>query len=264
MIVTHAVTGAQATQRHGPIRHERKQPAFRPTAAQADKPRVREARQRRYAQIKNVFAAAGIDYPARHVLLRVFKREGVVELWVQPSRAKPYVHLKDYDICMRSGVLGPKRRQGDLQVPEGFYEITWFNPHSNFWLSMKVSYPNRSDRIRGGRNPGGDIFIHGSCVTIGCIPIRDRWIEELYLISLDSHWRYGRRPAVHIFPTRLDDSGMTWLEKTFSNRRDLLSFWKELRPGFLYFEEKHLPARFTIDEDGRYRFHQPLKQLGGR
>ena len=229
-------------------------PAFRPTDAQKNRPRVKLARRRRHEQIRKLFADAGIAYPARRILLRVFKREGTVELWARPGDGRPYVHLKDYDICMSSGVLGPKRARGDLQVPEGFYEITWFNPNSNFWLSMKVSYPNRSDRIRGGRQPGGDIFIHGSCVTIGCIPIRDKWIEELYVISLDSHWRYGKRPLVHIFPTRLNDEGMAWLEKSFSSRPDLLTFWRELRPGFLYFERHHLPARFTIGPDGAYRF----------
>lgn len=229
-------------------------PRFQPTRAQQDQPRVRGARRRRREDIRRLFAKAGLDYPPRRVLLRAFKNEGVLELWVEPARGQPYVHLKDYAICMRSGDLGPKRRRGDGQVPEGFYRITWFNPHSQFLLSMKLDYPNRSDRIRGGPHPGGDIFIHGSCVTIGCIPITDRYIEELYVIALDSQRFYGRRPLVHIFPTRLDKAGMDWLSESFSHQPALLAFWRELQPGYLYFEKHRRPARVTIDKQGAYRF----------
>ena len=82
------------------------------------------------------------------------------------------------------------------------------------------------------------------------------WIEELYLIALDSHWRYGRRPLVHIFPTRLDDAGMSWLEKTYRHRPELVEFWRELRPGYLYFEHHHRPAPVRIGRDGTYHFQE--------
>ena len=65
-------------------------------------------------------------------------------------------------------------------MPEGFYELDWFNPQSNFFLSLHINYPNASDRILGSRkNPGGDIFLHGSCASIGCIPITDDGIKEV-------------------------------------------------------------------------------------
>jgi murein L,D-transpeptidase YafK len=124
---------------------------------------------------------------------------------------------------------------------------------------MKINYPNRSDKIRGDKkDPGGLIFIHGDCVTIGCVPLTDRWIEELYLICLDPHWRYGKPTLVHIFPTRLDEKGMQWLEKKYADSPGLLAFWKELQPGYEYFEKSHIPARFSINKQGAYRF-QPQK-----
>jgi murein L,D-transpeptidase YafK len=73
------------------------------------------------------------------ILLRAFKKEAQLEFWVEDSRDKPYVLLKTYSICATSGRLGPKRRFGDEQVPEGFYEPDWFNPQSNFYLSLHVS-----------------------------------------------------------------------------------------------------------------------------
>ncbi|MBW1873178.1 MAG: hypothetical protein JRJ19_14000, partial [Deltaproteobacteria bacterium] len=143
---------------------------FKPPPAHKKFPRVRGARERRSEDIKKLFAEAGLDYPPAQVLLRVFKKDDLLELWVRPQKKKKFVHLKDYEVCSKSGVLGPKHQRGDLQVPEGFYKITWFNAHSDFLLSMKVSYPNPSDRIRGHkRDPEGSIFIHGNCVTIGCV-----------------------------------------------------------------------------------------------
>ena len=85
---------------------------------------------------------------------------------------------------MQSGTTGPKRLQGDFQVPEGFYHINEFNPNSNYHLSMGLNYPNSSDRILSDSlRPGGEIYIHGSCVSVGCIPLNDDEIEELYLIA---------------------------------------------------------------------------------
>ena len=116
----------------------------------------------------------------------------------------PLVLVRSWPVCASSGDLGPKRRQGDLQVPEGIYRLDKLNPVSSYHLSLHVDYPNRADRIAGKRehigNLGGDIMVHGECVTIGCIPIENDPIEELYLAVLDA----GLRPPIHIFPARLD------------------------------------------------------------
>ncbi len=228
--------------------------SFRPTGAQKNEARVQEARKNRLEQIREIFQRACLDYPPRRVLLRAFKRESLLELWMEGADKK-YLRLKDYNICMPSGTLGPKRRLGDLQVPEGFYRVTWHNPRSNFWLSLKINYPNPSDRLRGDKkHPGGNIFIHGSCVTIGCIPVTDEEIEEIYLIVLDSHFRYGRPALVQIFPARLDDEGMHKLEQEFAERKDLLEFWRELQPGYLALERLGSPLEPQIDKTGRYVF----------
>lgn len=230
-------------------------PAFRPTRAQADRPRVRAARARRTADIRRLFAEAGMAYPPADVLLRGFKDEDLLELWLRPRGQRRFVHLKDYVICARSGGLGPKRRRGDLQVPEGYYRITAYNPASSYHLAMLISYPNRSDRLRkSGSDPGGNICIHGNCVTIGCIPLTDRWIEELYLICLDSDRRNRRRVRVHLFPGRL--AGPPWqrLQQRHAEKPGLIRFWRELKPGHDRFARDRILPRIRIDQAGRYRW----------
>ncbi len=233
-------------------------PEFVPTQEQAREVRVKNARALRYPDIQRMFAEAALPYPPRKVFLRLFKDLDVLELWVQPHATRPYLHLKDYPVCARSGELGPKRRRGDLQVPEGFYRVTAFHPTSMFHLSLRISYPNASDRLRAtGADPGGDILIHGECCTIGCVPITNPLIEELYLIALDSYARYRHWPEVHLFPERLDDEGMARLRERFGNREDLFEFWKELQPGYLLFEEFRIPPQVSVGRDGRYRITAP-------
>ena len=102
-----------------------------------------------------------------------------MEVWIKEASKDYYVLLNTYDFCTTSGTLGPKRKEGDLQIPEGIYTINHFNPQSNFYLSLGINYPNASDKILSDPvHPGGDIYLHGNCVTIGCIPLTDDKIKE--------------------------------------------------------------------------------------
>jgi len=214
--------------------------------------RVRAARQNRAESIDSLFAE--IDYPAK-TFLRAFKLEQQLELWAYADSARGYILVKTYPFTAYCGDLGPKRKQGDMQIPEGFYHITDFNPVSSFHLSMGVNYPNASDRILGNQaNPGGDIRIHGCAVTIGCIPIGDAAIEELYIILLDSK-DAGHEVPCHIFPCRFDDSISAVILNLYSSRDSTLeAFWENLRDGFELFEDNAEPPKASIDSDGRYEF----------
>lgn len=215
--------------------------------------RVEQARKARSADIAALFKKAGVAFPPEEIFLRAIKDEDVLELWAG-RRGEPLVHVRDYEVCMASGGPGPKRMQGDLQVPEGFYVIDRFNPWSNFHLSLGINYPNDSDRIRGVKGRlGGDIFIHGSCVSIGCLALRDGPIEELYLIALAARDAGQKRISVHLFPARLDPAGLKRLEADAGPDAPLVGFWKELQPGFAAFEESRRPPRVSVLEDGRYR-----------
>jgi murein L,D-transpeptidase YafK len=147
-------------------------------------PRPQEAMQRKLDTLKRQFASKKISWPARAIYIRSFKYDSQLEVWVKEENSTTYSLFKTYPVCALAGTLGPKRVQGDYQVPEGFYYINEFNPYSNYYLSLGLNYPNASDRILSDSlKPGGDIYIHGSCVTVGCIPITDQQIDELYILA---------------------------------------------------------------------------------
>lgn len=155
----------------------------------------------------------------------------------------PYKLIREYDVCQTSGQLGPKRKQGDRQIPEGYYHIDRFNPHSAFYLSLGLNYPNRSDRVLGNQNPGGDIFIHGACVTIGCLPITDDKIKELYVFCVEARSSGQRTIPVTIFPTRMTEAKYRDLRARHSSDPDKLGLWADLKEGYDHFNEtKSLPS----------------------
>ncbi len=212
-------------------------------------------------RVKGIFVDKGFHFPPRNLLIRVFKKEQVLELWAKPANQDRLELVKEFPVCANSGVLGPKRRRGDLQVPEGFYYINHFNPASNFHLSLGVSYPNSSDRILGASptkvNLGGAIYIHGNCVTIGCIPIEDGPMEEVYLASLEARSAGQLRIPIHIFPLRLNENGYQMLKKQYASNSRLLEFWSNLRVGYEQFEKDHRLFSVAVDKKGRYRFLYP-------
>ncbi len=230
---------------------------------QSNAERVKRARARIGDELKVTFAAAGVDYPARSLLIRIFKREGELEMWGANSVSGKMTLVKTFPICANSGDLGPKRRRGDLQVPEGVYQATAFNPNSSYHLSILVNYPNKADRILGRpRSPdgtpgpvvnlGGDICIHGDCVTIGCIPIQDEPMQELYLAAIDSRIRWNRDPVIHMFPARLSQDTLVELLAQHPGNRELEAFWRNLKEVYDGFEESFVLPDVRINEEGRY------------
>src|SRR5258708_5869303 len=139
-------------------------------------------------RLQPYFARAHVAYPPRRVTLLAFKRERRLVLWA--GDGKTWHFIRDYPILAASGHAGPKLLQGDYQVPEGLYRIEYLNPASSYHLSMKVSYPNAFDRQQAAADHrsrlGGDIFIHGKTVSIGCIAVGDPAIEEIFTLAADS------------------------------------------------------------------------------
>jgi murein L,D-transpeptidase YafK len=218
-------------------------------------PRVRIAAKEKDEALRQMFEEKKLSYPPRRIFFRAFKKEAQLELWASDKTGGALTLVRTYAICATSGVLGLKRKFGDVQVPEGFYELDWFNPQSNFFLSLHISYPNSADRILGSHaNPGGDIFLHGNCVTIGCIPITDNGIKEIYWLAVQAHAAGLGHLPIEIFPARLTEEGFKSLVQTHPNQPQLIAFWSNLREGFDLFEKDHRPQTVTVASDGRYKF----------
>jgi len=233
-----------------------KKPGSSFSELQLKNPRVATAKNEKDEYLKKQCAEKGISYPVKNIFIRVFKKEAEMEVWVKSTDNKPYKLLKKYNICTVSGSLGPKRREGDGQTPEGFYDIKNFNPDSRFYLSLGVSYPNASDKIKtlDKKHPGGDIFIHGNCVSIGCMPIQDDGIKELYWLGVQAKATGQRDIEVHIFPFKMNDENMKWVEDKYSNNQPLVNFWKNLEPGYSYFEKYKKLESVNVDGKGKYVF----------
>ena len=199
--------------------------------------RVRVAYAEKEAGMKRLLNQQNIIPDSLEIFIRVIKNEKLLELWGKNKNEKEFRLITTYNFCATSGDPGPKIRQGDRQIPEGFYHIDRFNPASKFYLSLGINYPNPTDLLRNSNaNPGGDIFIHGNCVTIGCIPITDDKIKELYIFAVEARNNGQEVIPVHIFPARLTEKEMEYLQKAYRNNPDLLEFWIELQLGFQYFE----------------------------
>lgn len=124
------------------------------------------------------------DFPTK-LLIIGFKQEQRLEVFGKKDTI--WHHIKNYSFTGFSGKLGPKIQEGDEQIPEGLYQIAHLNPNSSYHLSMKVNYPNDFDKEKGEIDStlrlGNDIFIHGSNLTVGCIPIGNEAIEELFVMT---------------------------------------------------------------------------------
>jgi len=123
-------------------------------------------------------------YPEKIILVG-FKEEQVLQVYANDSNGIQFV--KEYPFTAFSGKFGPKLKEGDKQIPEGIYEVEYLNPNSSYYLSIKINYPNEFDISKSKYSKksdlGSDIFIHGKSATIGCIPIGDEAIEEVFLLT---------------------------------------------------------------------------------
>jgi murein L,D-transpeptidase YafK len=111
--------------------------------------------------------------------------------------------LRSFNISLGLVPTGPKRREGDFRTPEGRYRLEARNADSDYFLSIKISYPNAEDVARAhaqGIDPGGQIMIHGlpnepkydlrryqgSDWTDGCIAVSNSDMVDIWLMTRES------------------------------------------------------------------------------
>lgn len=231
--------------------------APRTASAKKEGTRVSRAAKNAHQRLDAKLKAKGLAF-GDEILIRVFKEEEELELWLRHDEASPsgsaaeaapkFELLKTYEICAASGKLGPKQKVGDEQVPEGFYAVPpgAMNPESNYHLSFNVGYPNALDKKLG--RTGSLIMIHGDCVSIGCVAMTDDGIEEIWSLADAAHKHGQKAFAVHIFPFRMTSANMK--RHRASKWAD---FWQDLKQGFDKFESSKRPPRVTVKGD-RYTF----------
>ncbi|WP_182085162.1 murein L,D-transpeptidase family protein [Aureimonas sp. ME7] len=185
------------------------------------------------------------------ILIRLYKEESEVEIWKQKTDGT-FAVLKTYPICAWSGQLGPKRKEGDRQAPEGFYHLTpgLLNPTSNYHLAFDMGYPNAYDRANDAT--GTHLMIHGSCNSSGCYAMDNWQMEELY--SLANHAFKGGQKAIQIqaLPFRMTPQNMARHQNS-----PHFAFWKMLKQGTDRFDLTHKPVAVAVCEK-RYVFDETL------
>jgi murein L,D-transpeptidase YafK len=222
-------------------------------AQQLKNKRVKDAYAEKWAGLEADLKTKNIDPSKMEVFIRIFKYEKELELWVKNKADTKFTFFKKIAICASSGELGPKRKEGDYQVPEGMYTVSAFNPNSSYYLAMQVSYPNKSDQIlKTGTRSGGEIMIHGNCVTIGCIPLQDDPVKDAYILCVEAK-NNKNTPRVEIYPCRMTDEKVKQLKEKFSKEKN--DFWDGISPAYSYFEKNKTPLGYTINTKGAYVFN---------
>ena len=110
--------------------------------------------------------------------------------------------VRSYHVALGLSPVGQKERSGDFRTPEGTYRLERRNARSDFFLSIKVSYPNEVDLKRAHLrhwDTGGSIMIHGlpnllkhepefyqsHDWTDGCIALSNADMTEIWMLTPD-------------------------------------------------------------------------------
>lgn len=189
-------------------------------------------------EMMRFFSEAKVAYPPKDVALLAFKKEQVVELWAK-NDGQTWRFVHNYPLTATSGRLGPKLKERDGQIPEGIYRLTSFNPFSSMHLSMMIDYPNHFDRLQaskdGRKQLGNNIFLHGKSVSVGCLAIGDRAIDQLFLLARRvglSHVRLIIAPN----DLRLGKAATS----TFAQPRWLPELYKQISEALNQFPNRHV------------------------
>jgi murein L,D-transpeptidase YafK len=215
--------------------------------------RVREAYADKEKILLKTLDENSISRDSLRIYLRAFKTEKKIELWAKNISDSAFVLIREFSICDISGDVGPKRRYHDLQVPEGFYHISDLNPYSKYYLSMQINYPNASDSIWGVHGHLGSlIFIHGECISSGCIAIANDKIKELFVYCIEAYNSGQEKIDFTIFPARLNESIYSGLKSRYSKDKDKMSLWADLKKSYDLFDQRKVPPTVKFLPDGTH------------
>ncbi|WP_173043000.1 murein L,D-transpeptidase family protein [Bosea sp. ANAM02] len=191
------------------------------------------------ARLVTEMSAKGMNQ-ADPILIRIFKQESELEVWKR-DRSGRYALLKTYPMCRWSGKLGPKKREGDRQAPEGFYAVTanLMNPRSQYYLSFDLGYPNALERSLG--YTGSALMVHGACTSAGCFAMTDDGVTEIFGLAREAFAGGQRSFQVQALPFRMTAENMA-RHRTDPN----FAFWQNLKEGYDHFEATRQPPSLAF------------------
>lgn len=172
------------------------------------------------------------------VFVRVFKEERELEVWIRPDEASGFELFRVYPIRHLAGRLGPKRREGDGQMPEGFYRVgsSHFRPDTRHHLGIDLGYPNDLDTALG--RSGSDILLHGGRGSAGALALEPGDMDEVYALAEAAFRGEQRFFRVHVFPFRMTDRRM---DREWKRQPKWIEFWSNLKEGYDFFENAKFP-----------------------
>ena len=217
--------------------------------------RVRKALKEKETTLNKKLSDKDLSLNNLNLIFIAYKDNDLLDVYAKSREGITYKKILSYPICSRSGQLGPKREHGDGQVPEGFYHIDRFNPTSSFYLSLGLNYPNLADKRKSkGNDLGGDIFIHGSCVTIGCLPMTDNFIKEIYVLAVYARNSKQNKIPFYVFPFKMTDQNFVTYKAKFKDNKELISFWGNLKIGYDKFVNDSIALNIKVTENGDYQY----------
>lgn len=170
------------------------------------------------------------------LVIIALKSEKRLELWgIDPAQKRFFIAA--HPILAASGQTGPKLQEGDLQVPEGFYNIESFHPNSHFYLALKIAYPSPEDitaAISEKRDPnqlGSHIMLHGEGGSAGCISVENQLMEDIFYLGaavgadniklLILPWDFRTTPP--------PSTSHPWLAKRYQRLAEEMKYYKKPR-----------------------------------
>ncbi len=123
-------------------------------------------------------------------------------------------------------------------------------------MSLGLNYPNEADRRKSNAtNLGSDIFIHGSCVTIGCMPMTDDKIKEIYIYSIEARNNWQLKIPIYIFPFKMTDSNHLQFKNINKKNPSLILFWDNLKTGYDKSKLENIALKIKVNKNGNYLFN---------
>jgi murein L,D-transpeptidase YafK len=205
----------------------------KPVADQAPPPKAFDAQ-----ELERRLAARGMAL-GKPALIRIFKLEGQLEVWMDAGRG--FELFASYPICNWSGTLGPKLAEGDKQSPEGLYSIgpRQLRRIGRWPRSLDIGFPNTFDRALG--RTGSYVLVHGGCTSTGCFAMTDPVITDIFRLSEAALAQGQTRIQVHVFPFRMTPENLAAHAGS-----EWSAFWLNLKEAYDVFERTRVPPAVSI------------------